>query len=381
MTPPHKGRVAHFLGVAFHRTETFIYDAVAAEREYQNWVVARERAHADSFPWPRVLIDSPRRSRWNPRDWRDGLLNRLHRDPWRRTLRMLRRLRPRLIHAHFGANGWQALSLRRRLGLPLVTSFYGYDASAAPQDPRWQARYAELFAESDAFVAEGPAMKRRLEALGAAPEKVFLRPLTIHLDRYHYRPRSLPQGKSLQLLFVGRFADKKGLPVLLRGVAAAAPSLGPFELRIVGDGPMRDELTALADSLGIGSQVSFLGGLPRGEMIAELDRADLLLAPSRTAADGDSEGGAPTVLLEAQASGLPIVSTTHADIPFVCAPCYAEFLAEEGSSGSFADKLSAMWAAAPRWPEFSQSAREHVAAQHGVDGDNVLESIYDRVAA
>ena len=105
----------------------------------------------------------------------------------------------------------------------------------------------------------------------------------------------------------------------------------------------------------------------------------MLAVPSRTTTDGDTEGGAPTILMEAQASGLPVISTHHADIPFVVAPEYHRFLAAENCVEDFAQKLLAMREAAARWPQLARAARQHVETLHGVNKSDRIGKLYESV--
>src|SRR5262249_55111036 len=129
--------------------------------------------------------------------WRDAphwaLVNRvLGRPLGRSNLRLywsLLSIRPAVIHAHFGPAGWEIHAYARDRGLPLLTSFYGFDASSLPRQPGWAERLRLLFEAGTGFLAEGPAMARRLEALGCPTGKVHLLPITIDVARYRFRPR------------------------------------------------------------------------------------------------------------------------------------------------------------------------------------------------
>lgn len=372
-------RVAHVIDVCFGRTETFVYDLVCGCRTFEAWCLTRQTANEKDFPFPRVRNLNIRWESYAFWDLVDRVYHRLFRRDDLAVRRALRHVQPAVLHAHFGPTGWEALRYARLLRVPLVTSFYGYDASSLPRQPGWADRLRELFRDGTGFLVEGPAMRKRLEALGCPAEKVFLSPITIYPDRYPFRPRHLGPGEVLRILFVGRFVAKKGLPVLLKALALARPDLGPCELRVIGGGDNAEEMRQLAASLGLEAVVHFLGFLPRHEMVREMDEAHLLAVPSVTAPDGDSEGGAPTVLLEAQASGLPVVTTDHADIPFVVAEAYRDFLAPEGSAEGFAGQLVALRRNADRWPGMAAAGREHVQVQHGPDNFRRLEELYERV--
>ena len=134
-----------------------------------------------------------------------------------------------------------------------------------------------------------------------------------------------------------RFVAKKGVDLSIRAFAEARPHLGPSELRLFGEGPDRGALVALAQALGVGDSVRFMGLIPPAAYAGELASAHIGIQPSRVASNGDTEGGAPTVLLEFQAAGVPVVATRHADIPAVVASA-DEFVAENDAAG-LADAL------------------------------------------
>jgi colanic acid/amylovoran biosynthesis glycosyltransferase len=236
-----------------------------------------------------------------------------------------------------------------------------------------------LFEFGTGFIVEGPAMARRLEALGCPAERIHLLPITIDVARYTYRARRMGPSDHLRILFVGRFAPKKGLEQMLHALHRAQSRLGSFEFRIIGGGTDESEgaVRRLVCDLGLEDRVCFLGFRTRTEVMRELDYAHILAVPSMTGSDGDTEGGAPTILLEAQISGLPVLGTDHADIPFVLAPPYRQYLAAEGSPDSLADRLLALWADARRWPELASAGRDHMLAQHGRANFSRLEALYD----
>jgi colanic acid/amylovoran biosynthesis glycosyltransferase len=372
-------RVAHMVYTCFHTTETFVYDFVTGCRRFEAWCLAEVVCNQQEFPFPRVESVGIRWESNRPWDLVDRAIHRLwpgHRLP---IYRALFKIRPALIHAHFGPSGHEILPYCQRFGIPVLTSFYGYDASSLPKREGWMARLQNLFQHGTAFAVEGPAMKQRLASLGCPPEKIYVLPITIHLERYTYRPRKRESGQPIRILFVGRFVAKKGLAVLLKALAQAAPQLGECELRIIGGGEEEAAMRELAQDYGIAAMTRFLGFQPRAVVVEEMNQAHILAVPSQTAPDGDTEGGAPTVVIEAQACGLPVASTNHADIPFVAAPAYREFLAQEGSAESFAEKLVALGRAADAWPALAEAGRDHVAQQHGPTNFDHLEDLYEQL--
>lgn len=377
--------VAHFRRVWFEPTETFLHNTVRSFTRCRPLLIGYERANAEAFP-----VDAPVLALHPPGSWSARLHHRLAAwrgaDPHvgfhaRRALRALARHGARVLHAHFGYTGWYALPVKRRTGLPLVTTFYGEDASRLPHTATWRERYAELFAEGDRFLVEGPALAEGLAKLGCPREKIAVQPIGIVPGRYRFRAREPRADGSVRLLFCASFREKKGLRYALEALALARREDPRLTLRVGGDGPGRAAAESLVAGLGLADAVSFLGFLRHEALLAELDDADLFIQPSVTAADGDSEGGAPTTLLEAQACGLPVLATRHADIPFVVPDGESGLLCPERDAEALARNLLALAKAPERWAPMGAAGREHVERFHDVDRETArLEDLYRSLA-
>jgi colanic acid/amylovoran biosynthesis glycosyltransferase len=245
-----------------------------------------------------------------------------------------------------------------------------------PRDPAWRARYADLFAVGDRFLVEARGMGEHLVALGCPREKLHLQRIAIDLSLVPFRERSGHSGP-VRLLFCGRFSEKKGLLDALRAVAAARDRGVDLIFQIVGDGELREAVEQTVRECRLETVVRLLGMRPYPDVLSELDAADLFLAPSRTAADGDTEGGAPTILLEAQAAGLPILSTRHADIPEVVAEGESALLVSEGDWRALADDLTQLSRTPERWAEMGRAGHAHVAKAHDIRVEaRRLEELY-----
>jgi colanic acid/amylovoran biosynthesis glycosyltransferase len=104
---------------------------------------------------------------------------------------------------------------------------------------------------------------------------------------------------------------------------------------------------------------------------------DIFIQPSVTAADGDTEGGAPTTLLEAQALGVPVVATYHADIPHVVAPGESALLAPERDSEALAACLMKLLDAPERWSAMGRAGRRFIEEHHDAPSQVArLEELY-----
>ncbi|MEE2833505.1 MAG: glycosyltransferase [Candidatus Latescibacterota bacterium] len=295
----------------------------------------------------------------------------------------LRRTGARVVHAHFGYQACRCLRAIRATGLPLLTTFYGADATSYTRQPQWRRRYVKLFESGRLFLAEGSTMARHVAEAGAPPERIRVHHLGVDTRRIPFRERGAEDGV-VRILMCGHFREKKGFPDGLRALGRALQGVQGVDVQVVmiGDGPERDRvLEAITDS-GLGDRVELRGLLPYREVLQSLESCHLLLQPSRTATDGDSEGGAPVILLDAQAAGVPVVATTHADIPEYVIDGGSGMLAPEGDLDGLTDLLRQMLTSPQRWAEMGRRGRAHVEAEYDARRQvERLELIYDDLVA
>jgi colanic acid/amylovoran biosynthesis glycosyltransferase len=366
-------RVIHAVEQFLPRSETFVNTVINGHKRYEASVLCQQRIHADEFPFPRVHVHSKALTKWKGHWWMDALVERATgRSLWRRAVESTLALRrPAVVHAHFGPTGCDLVAITKAAGIPLVTSLYGVDAAVLPYLPRWRDAYARLFRDGDLFLAEGPEMRKKIIAAGAPPDRTVIQPIAIDLQKY---PCWAPADFST-VLFAGRFVEKKGLLDAIAAFARARVCVPGARLVVVGNGPDEAEARALIDRLDMSSLVDFVGAIPHGELIRRLAAASVLIHPSVTAVDGDSEGGAPTILLEAQAIGTPIVTTRHADIPNVVPPGPGVYFCAEHDVETLGDALVAALGAR------QGSSRAYVAAHHEVGAAiDRLECLYSALA-
>jgi colanic acid/amylovoran biosynthesis glycosyltransferase len=226
-------------------------------------------------------------------------------------VRRLRKLRPVLLHAHFGPMGLRALPLARALGIPLIVTFQGYDATVFDSFAMSSRHYSHrVYVRRRKALEQGAAMliavsnfvRDELINQGFARDKIVVHYVGVNTE--WFRPDPEIQREPV-ILFVGRLAEKKGCEYLIRAMAQMQASLSDTELVIIGDGELRAELEQLArQSL---RRFRFLGFQPPEVVKCWMNRARVFGAPSVRARSGDAEGY-PNVFAEAQAMGLPVVS-------------------------------------------------------------------------
>jgi colanic acid/amylovoran biosynthesis glycosyltransferase len=154
--------------------------------------------------------------------------------------------------------------------------------------------------------------------------------------------------------------EKKGFDDLIRAVAAIRGRIAqPVRLDIWGAGPLQRRLEGLAHGLGLWNAVSFRGIAASQNVPQLLRRYDAFVLPSKTARNGDTEG-IPITILEAQAAGLPVVTTLHAGIPEAVPRANHGLLAREGDVQDLAEKLVALAGHRESWREIGSRGREWV---------------------
>lgn len=380
-TKRNKLSVGHFRRRFLPKTETFIYNCITAHETYNPFVAGIQLKNLQNFPFePRHIFLEMSRS--NPRFWLYGGLAKLGLLRISRTYyrEVIQQQEPDILHAHFGPEGVKLCPYRSSTR-PLVTSFYGADASKLINlDKSIQAKYHSLFDTGDIFLVEGPSMRQKLLHLGCPEEKIVIQRIAVDTDRINPNPPT--PDNTWRILMVGRFVEKKGFPDGIRAFAIAFGNLPDAELRIVGGGGSgrlsQSSLKQMAADNGVLNETTFLGYLDYDEYLKELAECDILLAPSKTSESGDSEGGAPTVLLEAQASAKPIVATTHADIPYVVENGAAGKLATPGSVDEIVDCMQWFRDHAEELPHMGRRGRASVERRHNVSMlIKKLESQYD----
>jgi colanic acid/amylovoran biosynthesis glycosyltransferase len=379
--PAHRGPVVAHCATPYlwDGGGSWIHNQIAWLQRWHPVVLTQEARNLDQYPVAELFsaedFGAPKR-----------LINRLVRRwtgeyPFYGAL--LRRTGARVVHAHFGYQACRCLRAIRDTGLPLLTTFYGADATRYARLPEWRRRYVELFERGRLFLAEGSTLAGHVAEAGAHPERIRVHHLGVDTRQIPFRERLAGDG-AVRILMCGHFREKKGFPDGLRALGQALQGVTGLDVQVVmvGDGPDRDRVReAIVDS-GLGDRVELRGLLPYREVLQLLGSCHLLLAPSRTAADGDSEGGAPVILLDAQAAGVPVVATTHADIPEYVIDGGSGLLAPEGDLDALTDRLRQMLRSPQQWAQMGRRGRAHVEAEYDARRQvERLESIYDDVAA
>lgn len=262
--------------------------------------------------------------------------------------------RATVLHAHFGY--WAELTavVARRLRRPWMVSLHGHDLLVeARGDRRRMAvlREAALVAVPSRFLADAAS------DAGVPDRSIRVLPSGIDLSRLPFRERQPASDGTVVVTFAGRFVEKKGVLAAARAVAEVQGRHPKVHARFVGFGPLEPELRRVLREAGTEAEV-LDGGVP-GAVAAALSTTHLVVTPSRTASDGDAET-LGLVNIEAQACGVPVVTTRHGGIPEAVAPDGA-LLVDEGDGRALVAALEELATSPERWPAMGRAGREHVA--------------------
>jgi glycosyltransferase involved in cell wall biosynthesis len=249
---------------------------------------------------------------------------------------------PDLIDAHyFYPDGVAAALLARRLGLPLVITARGTDINVLGRMPGPARRIVWAAERASAVIAVSTRLKDALVAMGVSPSKVSVLRNGVDTDVFRPEDRAaarqrlrLPAGALLAC--VGNLAPEKGHALAIESL----PQLPDCHLVLVGEGPLRADLAALAQRLGVAGRVLFLPNMPQSDLRGVYSAADALLLPSL-------REGWPNVVLEAFACGTPVVATDAGAVAEMITAGHLGRIVADRQPGAYAAAIRALLAAAP----------------------------------
>lgn len=352
-----KVAVIKLIGEYLPLTETFIYSELVNITNYEMFFYARAITNEAEFPFNNIRI-------FNDMEELKSLLICDGID---------------IIHARFGPSGIGMIKLKKELGVPLLTSFHGFDVPSA-QRPIYTKQLLELFQVGDMFTTTSNYMRDILIKFGCNEDKVLVQNSGIDLRKFSLNNKTMSscnRSSNITILTIGRLIKKKGMEYLIEAINRAQEYHPEIELRIVGDGDLRRELTELVNKLNIHGKVKFLGSLTHDRVVDELKHADIFALTSVEDNNGNQEG-IPNVLKEAMACGLPIISTWHAGIPELVKDGECGFLVPEKDSNAIVDVIVKLLRLRETWSDMGKKGREIVKQSFNVDKQILkLERVYE----
>ena len=277
-------------------------------------------------------------------------------------VRLLKRHRINVVLAEYGPTGEALLEVCRRAGIPLVTHFHGIDAFHV-RLLKQNGNYQRLFTGAAAIVVVSREMEHQLLALGCPREKLHYNCYGIEVDRFS---AASPATSPKRFLAVGRFVDKKAPHLTLQAFHAAWLRDPELRLTMAGEGPLWESTKQLAQAEGLAEVVEFPGVITSDQVAERMRQVRAFIQHSVVTADNDHEG-TPLSVLEAMASGLPVIATRHAGIPDVIDHAVEGLLCEERDIAAMAANISALATDAERAGRLGAAGRVRAQRDHRLE--------------
>ena len=289
-----------------------------------------------------------------------------------------------LLHAHFGDIGWRFLPLKKSTRLPMLISFYGWDYEMLPHlRPEYKQRYKRLFEIVEGFICEGRHGAKILARQGCPQEKIFVVPLGVQVSKISFQKR-IKKPNQLKLIQLASFTEKKGHQYAIAALGKIIHECPNIQLTFIGNERtegLKAKLIQQVHQLGLENHVHFKEPVDYDQLQNTLSSYDVFIHPSCYAANKDCEGGAPIVLLDAQASGMPVIATTHCDIPDEVIHEKTGLLSVEKKVHPLAENIRRFYKMEnDQYQTFATNARAHVKAHFDTSKNaKTLEVVYEKI--
>jgi colanic acid/amylovoran biosynthesis glycosyltransferase len=337
-------------------SETFIVAQAAAMRQFSPYFVGWRRMAGIAIPEDTSWAVDGGGLRGRLRRWRFHYAG-----PTREQIARLRARAPRLVYAHFAPDGYAAMQLAEQLGVPLVTALHGYDVTISDRAMgarRLGREYLQgrpaLQKKGALFVSCSAYIRQRGLEMGYPAERTIVHSIGVDVERF--KPPAVRRREKV-VLFVGRLVEKKGCASLIEAMARVQHCDPAAELVVIGDGQLRPDYEARAAALGV--RCRFFGTQPSNVVRDWMARAAVFCVPSVIAASGDTEGFG-MVFIEAQAMGLPVVSTPSGGIPEAVKHGETGLLVSERDPRALAEAILQLMQDEELWQRLSVAGRRHV---------------------
>jgi len=358
-------RVCHFITYYLPVTQNWIYNQLIYNNECTSTVLSQRLINPESFPFSKVYpicVSAGLRS--VPVRFIHKLFEQYPANP---HSAIIEKAKPDILHGHFLLESWRNYHLIKRSGIPLVTTCYGQDITSLLRKPFWAGRSRKVFDIGAAFIVEGEHMGHCLEERGCSREKINVIKLGIDINKIGVNPPKT-ENVPVKILFTGLGREKKGAIYAVKAfIKAVENSSVDLELHLLGDGIYRKPMENILRQAGIIEKAVFHGMKPVSQYLELLKTIDIVLAPSVHAKDGDTEGGAPVVVIEALCAGIPVVGTLHCDIPNIVSHGHSGLLCAEKDAGALAKNICTLAENPALRTEMGMHGTEYARMEHDIE--------------
>ncbi|MEQ9620631.1 glycosyltransferase [Coleofasciculus chthonoplastes] len=268
-----------------------------------------------------------------------------------------------VVLAEYGFTGVCIMDACLQANVPFVVHFHGLDAYNQSLLDQYKASYKQMFAVTNAVIAVSHDMEQQLLSLGTPPEKLFYNPYGVDTSLFSM---SDPAASAPVFVSVGRFVDKKAPHLTLLAFKQVVQKYSEARLVMLGDGILWEACQQLARGLCITEFVDFLGACPHSQVAATMARARAFVQHSMRTTYGDSEG-TPVAVLEAGATGLPVIATRHAGIPDVVIEGETGLLVDEGDVEGMAECMMRLADDPVLAARLGKAARDKIGKEFAMD--------------
>ncbi|MCL2219691.1 MAG: glycosyltransferase [Chitinispirillia bacterium] len=335
-------KICHFITYYLPVTQNWIYSQLVFNYECQPVVLCQRLITPEQFPLDNVYpICESSGPVSIPKRLAHKIFERYPNEP---HSTVINKIKPDILHGHFLLESWRNYHIIKKYKIPLVTTCYGQDITSLLLKPFWMSRARKVFEAGSAFIVEGQYMGDTLIAKGCPREKVNIIKLGIDTTKICVNPPK-DNNDTVRILFTGLGREKKGAVYAAGAFIKASMQMqssspnANIELHLLGDGIYRKPVEKMLRGAGVMQKAVFHGMKPVSQYLELLKTIDIVLAPSVHAADGDTEGGAPVVVIEAQCAGIPVAGSNHCDIPNIVSHGRTGLLSDERDTDALAKNI------------------------------------------
>ena len=379
-------KVCHFITYYLPVTQNWIYNQLVFNKECDSTVLCQRLVGGGEFPFDAVFPicqssgfgSIPKR-----------LLHKVfERYPYKPHADVVERIKPDIFHGHFLLESWRNYHIVKQICVPLVTTCYGQDVTSMLRKPLWTSRARKVFELGAAFIVEGEYMGDTLFSRGCPREKIRVIKLGVDISKINVNQfkQATSSNNKVKILFTGLNREKKGalyaVKAFIKALAMMSDSIArggegilnatntnsgiDLELHLLGDGIYRKPMEKILHLAGVRHKAVFHGMKPVSEYLELLKNIDIVLTPSVHASDGDTEGGAPVVAIEALCAGIPVVGSKHCDIPNIVAHGSTGLLSDERDAEALARDICALAENPSLRIEMGERGAKYARAEHDI---------------
>jgi glycosyltransferase involved in cell wall biosynthesis len=368
-----------------------IYRQVAGLKRVRTTVYTQVRENSDMFPFEPVIV---MRKLTRPRPRGNFVLRFIFKhvlDAWPPPfpitrepapyhpydlVELLEHDRPDLVHVYYGHKAVHFHEMLRAWGGPFVVSFHGVDVSKFLDEAGYAESLKRVFADAKLVMGRSQSLLDRLVELGCPPAKLRMNRTPIPLEHLTPHVRSVPANGSWRLIQACRLIKKKGILTTLKAIAIVKKTHPGVRYVLCGEGPLKAKIEDSVAQKGLSENVELLGWLNQEQLLEQYQKAHMFLHPSEKTKEEDQEG-IPNSMLEAMATGLPVVATLHGGIPEAVTSGSDGLLVHEKSPEELANAMLTLMNDPGELGRMSRNAAASVRASFGSEAQiAAMEDVY-----